>query len=246
MRKNITAIILMLMAALAMFAADAALAADSKPAKEDDCDAFIAGITGKVQYKEKDEDEWTDADLNMCIYVGDIVRTQKDSGAALQFGNKVQVKVNALSQFKVTTLDPKKKIANQLDLKVGEAWAKIDDKNEKVVFQVKTPTAQAGVRGTEFDVAVDEDGKSKVSVLEGVVSVFNDLGEVLAEAGMATEILKDAMPGDLQKFDVQQFQDKLNQWKDQISVGKIKEAMKEQVEEKKEEIKNNIKGKLKF
>jgi hypothetical protein len=223
--------------------AGAAFAAEQQT-KEEDCDAFIAGITGKVQYKEKDEAEWVDADLNMCLYVGDIVRTLKDSGAALQFGNKVQVKLNGLAQFKVTAADPKKPLPNQLDLKVGEAWAKIDDKNEKVVFQVKTPSALAGVRGTEFDVAVDEEGKSKVSVLEGVVKVLNDLGEVLAEAGMSTEILKGKMPGDLQKFDVQEFQNKINQWKDQISVGKIKEAMKQQVEQKKQEIKSNIKGKL--
>ncbi|MFA6451792.1 MAG: FecR family protein [bacterium] len=212
----------------------------------DDCEAYISGVTGTAQYKEKEEDEWTAAELNMCIYVGDTVRTLKDSGLALQFGKKVQMKVNALSTFTVSTMDPKKPSPNQVNLKVGESWSKIDDKNEKVIFAVKTPAALAGVRGTEFAVSVDEEGKSKVSVLEGVVAVLNDLGEVFAEAGKATEILKGAMPGALEDFDVAEFQNKLNEWKDQISVGKIKEAMKGKVEEKKNEIKNNIKGKLKF
>ncbi len=226
----------------------AAVAAEQKDktAEKKECEAFVAGITGKAQYKEKEEDEWVDAELNMCVYVGDIVRTMKDSGLALQFGKKTTMKVNALSQFVISTMDPKKPAPNQVNFKVGESYAKIDDKDTKTVFTVKTPTAVCGVRGTKFDVVVDEDGKSKVSVLEGVVSVFNELGEVLAEAGMSTEILKGKMPGDLMKFDVAEFQNKLNAWKDQISIGKVKEAMKQQVEEKKEEIKEKAKGIFKF
>jgi hypothetical protein len=248
--KKYTLIMLTVFIFSFLLIAAAAFCAEEKSAGDtEECEAFIAGITGKAQYKEKEEDEWTDAELNMCIYVGDTVRTMKDSGLALQFGKKTQMKVNALSTFTISTMDPKKPKPNQVNFKVGESWTKIDDKNEKVIFQVKTPSALAGVRGTEFDIAVDEDGNSKVSVLEGVVSVLNDLGEVLAEAGKATEILKGKMPGALEDFNVEEFQNKLNEWKDQISVGKIKEAIKGKVEEKTNEVKDKVglpKGKFKF
>jgi hypothetical protein len=229
-----------------LFLATTAYCAAAKSDDKEDCEAYIAGITGTAQYREKDEDEWTAAELNMCIYVGDKVRTLKDSALALQFGKKTQMRVNALSTFTVETLDPKKPKPNQVNFKVGEAWTKIDDKDEKVIFAVKTPVATAGVRGTEFDVAVDEEGKSKVSVIEGVVSVLNELGEVFAEAGKATEILKGQMPGALEDFNIEEFQNKLNQWKDQVSIGAVKEAMKEKVEEKKNEMKDKVKGKFKF
>jgi len=247
MRRHVAIFTVAFLFGLTFFCA-VVMAAEQKDGAtgKDDCEAYISGITGKAQYKEKEEDEWVEAELNMCVYVGDIVRTMKDSGLALQFGKKTTMKVNALSQFTISTMDPKKPAPNQVNFKVGESYTKIDDKDTKTVFQVKTPTAVCGVRGTEFDVVVEEDGKSKVSVLEGVVSVFNELGEVLAEAGMATEIFKDKMPGDLTKFDIAEFQNKLNAWKDQISIGKVKEAMKQQVEEKKEEFKEKVKGKFKF
>jgi hypothetical protein len=40
-------------------------------------------------------------------------------------------------------------------------------------FEIRTPAAVAGVRGTEFIVAVDEAGKSEVHVIEGLVEVLN-------------------------------------------------------------------------
>ncbi len=40
-------------------------------------------------------------------------------------------------------------------------------------FEIRTPAAVAGVRGTEFIVAVDEDGKTEIHVIDGQVEVLN-------------------------------------------------------------------------
>ncbi|HOC91355.1 MAG TPA: FecR family protein [bacterium] len=219
----------------------------SAPVSAEPCPAFVAGVVGDVQFREADENDWEPVELDMCLYVGDQIRTMKDSLAALKMEENVEVRVNAFSVFKVGSLDKDKKRPNQLDMKKGEAWAKVSKiENKETAFEIRTPTAQAGVRGTEFNVEVDEEGGTKVNVLEGAVRIFNELGEVLAEAGMFTEVLKGKIPLDPAEFDIEAFKGKLDAWKGQISIGEVKEAMKQKIEEKKDEVKNNVKGKFKF
>jgi hypothetical protein len=59
-----------------------------------------------------------------------------------------------------------------LFLEQGILFAKISQKlNTKEAFQIITPTAIIGVRGTEFKIEVDKEGKTKISVGEGKVAV---------------------------------------------------------------------------
>jgi hypothetical protein len=237
------AIAVFLFAAIAVPALAAADTSKSNDAskKDDECAAYIAGIVGKAEYRENDENEWQPAELNMCLYIGDRVRTQQESALALKFGPGIEVRVNALSVFTVKAVDDKGSNPNKLDMKKGEAWAKVA-KKDNTVFQIGTPTAVAGVRGTEFSVTVDEEGeKSSVHVLEGTVSVFNDLGEVLAEAGFTTDVLKGKLPLDPAAFDIDSYKEALNSWKDQISIGAVKEKLMGKVNE----IKGNVKEKMK-
>lgn len=248
--KKLLILLPVLIFMLAALAAPAFCAeADTKSKeKEDDCTAYIAGIVGKGEYRVKDDDEWTEVELDMCLYIGDQVRTQKDSALALKFGENIESRVNQLSIFTVRAVDEKGKKPNQIDLKKGEAWAKVNkvDKKENITFEIRTPSATSGVRGTEFNVSVDEEGKSTVHVLEGVVSVFNEFGEVLAEAGFATEILKGKIPLDPAAFDLDAYKEKLNAWKDQISIGAVKEKLLEKVNEIKDGVQDKVKDKVKI
>ncbi len=219
--------------------------------EEDDCTAYIAGITGTAEFRVSEDDEWEAVELDMCLMIGDMLRTKEKSGLALKFGEAVDVKVNESSELTISAIDEDSEEPNQVDLEMGELWSELDkEKEENLEFQVGTPSGVVAVRGTEFNVAVDEEGKSKINVLKGVVKVFNDMGEVFAKAGMATELLDGKLPVEPFEFDVEAFKNKLDSWKDQISVGKIKEAMTQKIEEKKDEVKKNIKknigGKFKF
>jgi hypothetical protein len=101
------------------------------------------------------------------------------------------------------------------------------------------------VRGTEFNVAVDKEGKAKVNVLDGVVAIINDLGEVLAEAGFAVDLLQ-GVQLELLEFDIGEFKKNLDAWKDQISVGAVKEKLMNQLNEQKDKLKEKIPGKGKL
>ncbi|MBL6934429.1 MAG: FecR domain-containing protein [Alphaproteobacteria bacterium] len=65
-------------------------------------------------------------------------------------------------------------------------------------YEIKTPTATMGVRGTFFDVIVEEDGLTTVAVQEGEVELANFDGEsILIPAGLSSTV-KPAPPGEFQ------------------------------------------------
>ncbi|MEW5945876.1 MAG: FecR family protein [bacterium] len=228
-----------------------ALAARAHAAeKKDPCPARIAGIVGDCQMAldpadDPDEVVWLEAELDRCLQYGDMARTKADGHMALVYEDDgAEVRLNALSVMTVSEEDDEEleMTVNAANLSRGELWAKLQKGG---AFSVRTPTAVAGVRGTEFDVAVDEDGSSSVHVLEGAVAVFNELGRVLAEEGMATEILKDMIPKKPFGFDIEKHREKIKEWKDKISLGEVKKALKEKIEEKKKELGEDAKKKLK-
>ncbi|HOO56948.1 MAG TPA: FecR family protein [bacterium] len=231
--KRINAVIMIVLAALA-------LAAPAIGQDEEECTAYVAGIVGDAGYRESEDAEWEPVELDMCLYIGDELRTKADSALALMFTEEIEVRVDAFSVFKVRAMEGEGEQPNSLDLKSGQAWAKVEKLEQNAQhskFEIRTPTAIAGVRGTEFNVEVDEEGNSTVHVLDGTVSVLNELGEVLAAAGMMTKVFGGELPLDPEEFDIKQFQEKLNAWKDKISIGEIREAIKD-------EIKNNVKEKI--
>jgi hypothetical protein len=218
------------------------------------CHAQINGIVGTCQFHAKDaaEDEWKAAELNQCLQAGDKIRTLEDGKLAFKYGEGIQMRLNASSTVTIAQQE-KSENPDEVGLDVGELFTELDkEKEPDSNFRVVTPAGVMAVRGTKFNIAVDAEGKSKVNVLEGIVSVFNDLGEVLAEAGKATELLKGVLPLDPFDFNVEDFTKQLDQWKDAISIGKVLEAVKDEVNNKVNEVKDSvpvpkkIKGKLGF
>jgi hypothetical protein len=54
---------------------------------------------------------------------------------------------------------------------LGEVWVKTSAKPDPLEFE--TPAAKAAVRGTELNVSVAEDGRSRLTVLEGTVDFWS-------------------------------------------------------------------------
>ena len=255
MKNNALVSALLLCAfALAALPAFAQEATDGSAEKKEACYASINGIVGacETQAAGAAEDEWKAAELNQCLNPGDKVRTLGDGKVALKYGEALQMRVNASSTFVIVKQEGSEQ-PDEIDLSAGELYAELDkEKDPESNFKVVTPSGVMSVRGTKFNIAISEDGKTKVNVLEGVLSVLNDLGEVLAEAGKFTEILKGELPLDPADFNIEDFTKSLDAWKDAISIGKILEGVKDEVNKKVEEVKDqvptpkNIKKKLGF
>ncbi len=139
--------------------------------------ATATSIQGVVEKRQKSSAAWGKVAAQDTFCVGDMVRTQLNSRAALYLNNNSILRLNELST--VTFTAPSSQGASQLDLKKGTAHFISRIKQR---FEVLTPYVNAAVDGTEFVVAVNAK-HSNVTVLEGRVRVSNEQGEISLTQG---------------------------------------------------------------
>ncbi len=109
-----------------------------------------------------------DAEVGQPLFAGDSVLTGKESKAELAFLDGTSVRISENARLLVQQADT----LRSLKLLWGKLWAKVAKlSSAHSRFQVETPTAVAGVRGTEFRVEVDPDSATRVAVEEGEVEV---------------------------------------------------------------------------
>ncbi len=91
------------------------------------------------------------------------LKTGNNSYAYIEFQNPPQiVKVGPNTELKI--------IANKIYVNSGRTWFKVE-RTLKGGLIVKTPTAIAGIRGTEFLVNVKKDGTSTIGLIKGKIAV---------------------------------------------------------------------------
>lgn len=158
-------------------------------------EGIVTLVIGSVELSRSGE-EPIQLKVKDSVRLNDSIITSAGSMAVIQFSNNCVVQIQENTRCTVLSLD-----ANSRDLFVKEGMVlakliKMKDNNAVV----RTPTAIAGVRGTQFSVNYQA-GVTKVVVKEGAVAVTpakhnEETGEViasskketLAEAGQAAEV----------------------------------------------------------
>lgn len=112
---------------------------------------------------------------NVPLFEGDVVQTDGSSQALIEFQEGIQVALNESTSFKLLSRWEKDKPTTRIiRLKGGEVWAKTSGGPKR--FEVETPVATAAVKETEFNLKVQEDGQSILTVIEGVVTFGTPFG----------------------------------------------------------------------
>lgn len=108
---------------------------------------------------------------NMKLKQGDKLQTGKNSWAEIKVDEDKTVLVSENSSLDISELSGKgKSTVTLLMLEAGKVWTNINEKlNDDARYEIRTPTATMGVRGTRFYVESQETG-TKVAVLEGTVA----------------------------------------------------------------------------
>src|SRR5690348_16573291 len=149
--------------ALAAWAAIAAGSALAAPEQR----AVIVGIQGRGEYRPEHQLAWSDARVKQPLYAADFVRTLGLSRMQIRFWNGVTQTLDHDGQMQV--LDDK--AARDTKCTVMQArsrsWGVARTPPEG--FSVCTPSATAAIRGTEWEIAVADDGAATLSVFNGVV-----------------------------------------------------------------------------
>jgi hypothetical protein len=162
----------------------------------------IEDIQGKAEIKKVGRDFFTKAMKSMPVYPGDEIRTAPDSKVVVTLETTAVNGIGPESQFVLENFE-KNPDTKMVDIKVGlpggKLWSEVGRlKTKDSRFQVETPTAVTGVRGTVFHVEVEkETAETSVSVLSGKVGVSSlavAAKEVILDKGEALFIKRDKEP----------------------------------------------------
>lgn len=135
-----------------------------------DVDARLTEVKGSVTVYTAEDPDGSPGEKDMPLEAGDRVKTDADSSAEISFdeGGSV-IMLRPLSHFALTQPQRQDSI---LTLSLGSLLAKINALSGRL--RVKTPTAVAAVRGTEFGVEIPEENAEETHVAvfdEGKVEV---------------------------------------------------------------------------
>ena len=156
---------------------------------------------GITNFRASFQDAWKPATLQTTINAGQWLQTAKGARAIISFGKEAVITINedTTLEIKEVAVNPDGTIKVSTKLTRGKIWSLVEKlKSEKSRYEVETPTAVAGVRGTTFMVTVNPDGQSsRIGVVEGEVGV-RSLGEkpayVILRENMAAVIVYNKEP----------------------------------------------------
>jgi len=115
----------------------------------------IIATSGEVLVLKKDATQWQAAQPGDILTEGDTIKTLGGAKAELQFPSGSSIVLNeetslAIESLALKTYTPKKEEKTEVFLIDGKIKAIIEKLDKDRQFEIKTPTAIAGVRGTIF------------------------------------------------------------------------------------------------
>jgi hypothetical protein len=168
--------------------------------------ATMAEFTGEVSIFKAGEKEPFQAEENLPIEAGDTIITGNDSSAEILIddGSMVTISENTEITFDTLMADYESNlIQSSILMRVGRLFANISRfVHGQSSFSVSTPTAVAGVRGTEFVVEAFDSEKTDFGVFDGelLVEGVDEYGSVIDNSrvtvtpGTQTQVLRFKRP----------------------------------------------------
>jgi len=173
--------------------------------------ATVAAVVGGAELRRAGGGQWQLMVVGSALFTGDGVRTRPSSGAKLVFRDDSVVDVGPATELVIArqTFDPgKRNYHSTLSLVVGKIRAAVSEYYgaPRASYEVETPTAVAGVRGTEFVVLYDSQAEySDIVGIAGEVRVGGRLGVVGGAVNvgprMASRVQKGRFPSAPRRID---------------------------------------------
>lgn len=154
--------------------------------------AEIVSLQGKGEVREASVVSWRDAAVRQKLIEGSFVRTGDSSRMAVLLVDQTQVRLAANSMLQIKQAGDNRDRATVINQSAGRSWTQ--SKNVPNQMTVETPTAIAAIRGTDWELVVDPDGTSTLTVLSGEVHFSNDQGSVSIGAGEQARAQKGVAP----------------------------------------------------
>lgn len=148
----------------------------------DEKEAEIVSVQGEGWVRFVSSRDWIDALYRQVLISGDTVRIGNYGKMHILFVDDLQIQVHKNSMVFIKHVGKRQgRKGTVLGLSAGEIWSRAKSMPEGL--RIETPSATAAIRGTDWAIEVDEEGKSRITVLRGQIEFYNEYGKVLVQSG---------------------------------------------------------------
>jgi RNA polymerase sigma factor (sigma-70 family) len=158
----------------------------------------LVQVKGAVEILPVGSEAWRLSSVGDRIESGDRIRTGSFSAATLVFFDGSTTDMRANTEATVAQMSSRRGGRGKvivLHQWLGQTYNRVNRlRDETSHFRVETPTAVTAVRGTEFAIAIESNGATRVAVVEGVVNVTAEETTVAVLAGQETRVLPEQSP----------------------------------------------------
>ena len=148
--------------------------------------AVLVELEGQVTVSRNDSQAWDPAYTNQVLFPGDRIRTMDRSRAVVQLSDLSTLRLGSQSFVVI----PEER--SGLNLLRGFLYYFHRDKPG--TLPVQTPSAYAVILGTEFTLEVDDNGATRLTLIDGKVEMTNQFGGVSLTSGEAATAQPNAAP----------------------------------------------------
>lgn len=146
--------------------------------------AEIVSLQGTGDQRAAAAADWQPARPAQALATGDFVRTRQAARMALLFADDTQLRLHQNTVLQVKGVATPAQPVTTLLLNAGRAWTQTR-RADGSRLNLETPAATAAIRGTDWDISVDDDGRTLLTVLSGTVEFSNAQGQVSVSANEA-------------------------------------------------------------
>jgi Tfp pilus assembly protein PilF len=139
----------------------------------------IVSVQGSVEARKVSKTHWDPVRLNDTYCIGDMIRVQKNSRAALVLINGATLRLDQGSTIIFSRIEKKETLFLRLLKGAAHFFSRIPH-----ALKLATPFVNGGVEGTEFFVRVDEN-KTFISIFDGKVLASNAAGSLALTSGQS-------------------------------------------------------------
>ncbi len=164
--------------------------------------AKVRFLIGSAERLPANETTWQKASLNDRVYEGDRIKTALNSRVELEMPDESIIRVDQNSIFDVKDIKTEEESGEDnfsFSLWAGNIWAKFTKAvSGRKSRSIESPSAVVAVRGTTFEVNVDQELTTRVAVEEGEVLVTSKdtQGEVIVRSNQQTIVRRGKSPTD--------------------------------------------------
>lgn len=156
----------------------------------------VAFVRGDAMVKQKERSEWTPLKINDAVKEGSSVKTGRESAVELVFEDKTSI---LLKEDTIINLSVSRKgvlhFIRDFFLDAGRVITNFRGATgQEQRLNIRTPSAVAAARGTEFRTSVDADDSTRSEVLEGQIEVEAMRKKVKVEKEEGTVVKMGGLP----------------------------------------------------